>query len=214
MQVTCSCCSTKNNFQTFFSSSVNDRSGFSFLPPFFGPFCLFCWGFLEPPGRWALNFCEPWAIFANRKYTELFFSSSSLQIVVFILPSFLSTSPPTGSLRHNLTQYRQKQLSFHCGFIIFFTVLMWKRNLVIHDCTLQHYIHIRIYKKKIQFWTISTCYKINPDQVIINNNNNILSLKEAIWTTLLPWWLQAILIIDNDTQAPALIGQINVENTL
>lgn len=42
-------------------------------------------------------------------------------------------------------------------------------------------IFIYVYiKKKIQFRTISTCYKINPDQVIINNNNNILSLKEAI----------------------------------
>lgn len=41
-------------------------------------------------------------------------------------------------------------------------------------------IFIYVYIKKIQFGTISTCYKIKPDQVIINNNNNILALKEAI----------------------------------
>lgn len=98
MQVTCSC-STKNNFQTFFSSSVNDRSGFSFLPPFFGPFCLFCWGFLEPPGRWALNFCEPWAIFANRKYTELFF--------FFFFASNCRVHPPF--LPFNIAAYRKSQ---------------------------------------------------------------------------------------------------------
>ena len=73
-------------------------------------------------------------------------------------------------------------------FYCLYSGLMWKRNLLIHDCTLQHYIHIRIYISKSPVLNhFHMLQKWNQDQVIINNNNNILAPKEAIWTTLLPW---------------------------
>lgn len=34
------------------------------VPPFFGPFCLLLCCFFDVPGRWALNFFAPWAIFS------------------------------------------------------------------------------------------------------------------------------------------------------
>lgn len=40
-----------------------------FLPPFLSPFG-FCCCFLAPPGRCALNFCLPWAIFTARSKPE------------------------------------------------------------------------------------------------------------------------------------------------
>lgn len=92
---------------------------------------------------------------------------------VIVARSSAPLRPKTWLLFTSSVMYSQfcsindKKANSTCAFLLwfyFFPLLMWKRNLLIYDCTLQHYIHIRKYikKNKTQFRTLSTCYKIKP----------------------------------------------------
>lgn len=82
---------------------------------------------------------------------------------VIVARSSAPLRPKTWLLFMSSVMYSQfcsindKKANSTCAFLLwfyFFPLLMWKRNLLIYDCTLQHYIHIRKYIKK----------KINPVQ--------------------------------------------------
>lgn len=151
------------------------------IPPFFGPFCLFWCCFLEAPGRWALNFCEPWAIFANRKYTECFFFCFSFTCSFIRVCCFTATY---WFLRDWLEKYTKKlNNQFHCGFYCFYCIDVKEKSLNPWLHVTELYSYTFILKKVLNYFYFT---KLNKDQVIINNNSNILALKEAIWTTLLP----------------------------
>lgn len=53
----------KNDSDSSSCELSNKEPSLPTVPPFFGPFCLFWCCFLFAPARWALNFCEPCAIF-------------------------------------------------------------------------------------------------------------------------------------------------------